>query len=196
MFACIWFFKFLSYHHIWHDIRYNVIKANKFQDIQKNKSKSTIDDIKTEKNHRRKTTISKDELGDKLDLPGNLVDEVLNYPANIRVFDVWRFLFIPTLCFQLEYPMYKQRNIKGFVYRMTECFICIIIWVTIITEFSIPIVLDTVKCIEKEEYMDALYHFLRLSVPNTYAWLFQFYLGFHCYLNAWAELTGFSDKSK
>ena len=24
MFACIWFFKFVSYHHIWHDVRYHV----------------------------------------------------------------------------------------------------------------------------------------------------------------------------
>lgn len=125
MFACIWFFKFLSYHHIWHDVRYHVIKANKIQEISKSNKKDGSDseeirEIKTEKIHRRKITISKSELGDKLDLPGDLVDEVLNYPSNVRAYDVWMFLLIPTLCFQLKYPFYSKINIKGFIYRLTE----------------------------------------------------------------------------
>lgn len=191
MFACIWFFKFLSYHHIWHDIRYHVIKANKYQEAGKSDKGNGIEKIETQKSHRRKATIPKEELGDKLDLPGQMVDEVLNYPSNIRAYDVWMFLLIPTLCFQLKYPFYKKGNIKGFIYRMTECFVFLIIWITILSEFSIPLVLEIVQNVKHEEYVDALYNFLKLSVPNTYAWLFQFYLGFHCYLNAWAELTGF-----
>jgi hypothetical protein len=125
MFACIWFFKFLSYHHIWHDVRYHVIKANKIQDANKSKKRTDSDsdeiqNIKTEKIHRRKITISKADLGDKLNLPSDLVDEVLSYPSNVRAYDVWMFLLIPTLCFQLKYPFYSKINIKGFIYRMTE----------------------------------------------------------------------------
>lgn len=55
--------------------------------------------------------------------------------------------------------------------------------------------MQVVENVKQEDYNEAIYNFLRLSVPNTYAWLVQFYLGFHCYLNAWAELTGFSDKN-
>lgn len=128
-------------------------------------------------------------------MPGYLVAEVLDYPNNVRIKDVFMFWLIPTLWFQLKYPYYKRINIKGFIYRIIEWFIFIAIWITIISEFCFPIVLETVDWIRKEDYVEALYNFLRLSVPNTYGWLFQFYLGFHCYLNAWAELTGFSDKN-
>jgi len=195
MFACIWFFKFLSYHHIWHDVRYHVIKANKIQEVENSKSKSDVSDIKTQKSHRKKASISKSELGDKLDLPGDLVDEVLKYPNNIKAWDVWIFCLIPTLCFQLKYPFYKKINVWGFIYRMTECFFFTLVWITILSEFSIPIVMETIECYKREQYVDVMFNFLKLSVPNTYAWLIQFYLGFHCYLNAWAEITGFSDKN-
>ena len=50
-----------------------------------------MNETKTQKEHRRKITIQKEKLGDELDLPGYLVDEILNYPNNIRVKDVWMF---------------------------------------------------------------------------------------------------------
>ena len=33
--ACIWFLKFMSYHHIWHDVRYHVALANSTQNSNK-----------------------------------------------------------------------------------------------------------------------------------------------------------------
>jgi len=49
--------------------------------------------------------------------------------------------------------------------------------------------------IKQERYLDALYHFFRLAAPNTYSWLVMFYATFHVYLNAYADLTGFTDKN-
>ena len=79
MFACVWLFKFWSYHHIWHDVRYHVIKANKITQTEENNTSN------------KKSPISKKKLEEKLDLPGKLVDEILSYPSNVRVKDVWMF---------------------------------------------------------------------------------------------------------
>lgn len=193
MFACIWFFKFVSYHHIWHDIRYHKRKLQKIEAETKNSESQKL----LKKNEKQS-----DEKTEKVDPSlglGNKIEDVLAYPRNIRIFDIWMYLFIPTVCFQLRYPyndnvpLYKK--IFNFWYRITECLVWTVIWVTIVAEFSLPIVEQCVSAIKSEDYYTATYKFMQLSIPNTYGWFFQFYLGFHAYLNAWAELTGFSDKN-
>ena len=79
--------------------------------------------------------------------------------------------------------------------RLIQCFILIAVWVTLLNELSLPATRDTVESFRSERYLEAIYNFFSLSAPNTYAWLVQFYLGFHCYLNAFADLTGFSDRN-
>lgn len=177
MFSCIWMLKFWSYHHIWHDVRYHVIKANKLNQMKD--TDMSFHQIKTEKAHRGKISITKEKIGEQLDLPGNVVDEILKYPANVRLYDVWMFLYIPTLCFQLKYPYYKKGNLLGFFKRIIECFFFIVVWVTILGELCIPAVVNTVKSFKQEEYGEAFINYLHICVPSTYAFLVQFYLGFH-----------------
>ena len=185
MFACIWFFKFLSYHHIWHDIRYHKRKIKSIKEsLDKATSKDTPEGDPKDK-----------ELSDITSSLGNKLEDVSKYPSNIKAYDVWMFCLIPTLCFQLKYPYNERGSVVNFVYRLIESTISTIIWVTIFAEFSIPLVELIVSDIKNQDYLNALYNFMKLSVPNTYGWLFQFYLGFHAYLNAWAELTGFADKN-
>jgi len=45
----------------------------------------------------------------------------------------------------------------------------------------------------KGDYAEMASSFLRLAIPNTYAWLIFFYISFHSWLNLLAELTGFAD---
>ena len=38
--ACVFLLKFLSYHHVWHDLRYHLIQANKIKELKLKKTKS------------------------------------------------------------------------------------------------------------------------------------------------------------
>ena len=47
---------------------------------------------------------------------------------------------------------------------------------------------------DRGDYLDILERLLKLSIPNTYIWLFGFYWYFHLWLNLCAELTRFGDR--
>jgi hypothetical protein len=119
--ACTWFLKFLSYHHIWHDVRYHVILANTPEDT-KDKSKTNGDAKIKDLDKRLKVDekITEDELSKKLNLPKPIVRGILKYPTNVELKDILIFLLIPTLDFQLKYPYNKEINVKRFILRMLE----------------------------------------------------------------------------
>ena len=71
MFGCVWFFKFWSFHHIWHDVRYHVIKANRVLKVGENLY-NKVKIVKTSS----KNYISKEKLKVEIDIPRNLIDEI------------------------------------------------------------------------------------------------------------------------
>ena len=105
------------------------------------------------------------------------------------------FILVPTLVFQLAYPLSNKRNYIKFVLKILFYILLQMLWVTIIMEYWMPLVQEWGLSIKQERYLDALYHFFRLAAPNTYSWLVMFYATFHVYLNAYADLTGFTDKN-
>jgi diacylglycerol O-acyltransferase 1 len=57
-----------------------------------------------------------------------------------------------------------------------------------------PHIVNVVDHYHDENYTKMIGEFLRLPIPNTYAWLIFFYASFHSWLNLLAELTGFADR--
>jgi hypothetical protein len=211
LFTCMWLLKFISYHHIWHDIRYHVLLANnpeKENKDLKEESKELKKDSKEAKEAKKNdvkvnlnTSLTVDPkldletLADKLKLPQPIAKSVLSYPNNVVFKDVLVFLLIPTLCFQLKYPFKENTSILKFLRRLAEYIVIMVLWCIIMVEYVTPVVLDCGKAIKQEDYYNALFHFIRLAVPNTYSWLLMFYGTFHVYLNGFAELTGFADRN-
>ena len=190
LFAAMWFLKLLSYHHIWHDVRHHVVLANKLD--------SEESDVKRERTtsyNASDVTLPRDRLSNGLNIPQYLLDSVLKYPSNVTLYDVIIFLLIPTLNYQLQYPYTKKFSFVKYVLWLMFYLVLLSIWVTIMLEYCMPLVLQCSFHFKREEYIDFLYNFIKLSVPNTYAWLIMFYGTFHVYLNAYAELTGFADKN-
>ncbi|CAI2362448.1 unnamed protein product [Moneuplotes crassus] len=184
LFSCGFFLKMISYHHIWHDIRYHrsLLSSDSDKDSKEKPNASQDEDYLT-------------KVGKKLNLPKPIARSVIDYPKNIKLFDVIIFILIPTLNFQLKYPFKKERNYKRFALRIVEFLAWQAMYVIIVMEYVSPLVTDCSNSIKKEEYVAASYYFVRLAVPNTYSWLIMFYSHFHTYLNAYADLTGFSDRS-
>lgn len=214
MVAAMFFLKFLSYHHVWHDVRHHVVLANKIEK-EKNESKTNEkteeiskdkNDVKTKGDNKKKrggkipvfkanVTMPHDRLSNSLNIPQSLLDSVLKYPSNVSLFDVIIFCLIPTLNFQLKYPFTNRYNVFGFLWRIMLYLFLMGLYVTIILEYCMPLVYKCSDHFKREEYVDFIYYFIKLSVPNTYSWLLMFYATFHLYLNAYAELTGFADKN-
>ena len=186
LYAWMWFLKFLSYHHVWHDVRYHQMLA-KIDSAKESKS-SKKEDLKTDSKKQAA------EIAKKLNLPKAIMKSVVDYPNNVDFKSVWIFVLVPTLSFQLKYPFNNKRSIRKFLQKYAEYFILTALWVTMIMEYVMPLVLECCESIKREDYKNALYYFIRLAVPNTYCWLIMFYSSFHWILHAYAHLTGFSDR--
>lgn len=208
MISSIGFLKLLSYHHIWHDIRYHVILANKpvleSKNDLKNEDSKSNDDVKVKSTPKNSEdlkilavdpTLTADCLMKKLNLPKHTIDDIMKYPNNVKAWDLIVFNFAPTLNFQLAFPFSNNPSLFKFAFGIFKYLILLGLWVTIVLEYCLPLTEECVHSIKQENYYDAAYHFIRMAAPNTYAWLVLFYGTFHVYLNAFADLTGFSDKN-
>ena len=181
-----WFFKFWSYHHLWYDLRNQVWKTEGIGKLYEPQ-------IGLSKTWKIINSGNESIIKEKSNLPNSLIEEVVAYPYNIRIKDVGFLWLIPTLCFQLKYPL-QERWIFKFFKKFIQFMVLWVIWSIVITRFAYPAVIKTVDHFNKENYSEAISTFLYFSVVHTYILLISFYLGFHCYLNAFAELTGFSDR--
>ena len=152
--ACTGFLKMLSYHHIWHDVRYHVILANKIleeketeekSDDAKSKNKKLSADVNNKNSDDVKEysngilfvdrSLSIDTLVTKLNIPKHTVKELVMYPANVTPKDLFMFILIPTLVFQLAYPLSNKRNYIKFVLKIIVYILLQMLWVTIIMEY-------------------------------------------------------------
>jgi len=108
-FSLVWTFKFWSYHHVLYDIRQHAMEANKIENILRLEDPSSISQSLDG------SKVSKANLQKMINLPRTFINDILAYPGNITSEDILMYCFIPTLCFQLRYPM-GERNIPGFIF--------------------------------------------------------------------------------
>ncbi|BAM38769.1 acyl transferase [Theileria orientalis strain Shintoku] len=132
------------------------------------------------------------------------------YPYCIRLKEFYRFIIMPTVCFQVSR---KPHTFAQFYYPMTSR----INWVTFIKQFLQFIFFLTVVKILADQYivvavtntftMDEfrsanfstvachiIDRMLLLSVPILYCWLLMFVVIFHFWCNLLAEITRFGDR--
>ena len=145
MISSIGFLKLLSYHHIWHDIRYHVILANKpvleSKNDLKNEDSKSKDDVKVKSTPKNSEdlkilavdpTLTADCLMKKLNLPKHTIDDIMKYPNNVKAWDLIVFNFAPTLNFQLAFPFSNNPSLFKFVFGIFKYLILLGLWVTIV----------------------------------------------------------------
>lgn len=144
----------LSYHHIWHDVRYHVILANKIleekqsekkPDDAKSKNKKLSADVNAKNSDDVKEysngilfidrSLSIDTLVTNLNIPKHTVEELVKYPSNVTAKGIFMFILVPTLVFQLAYPLSNKRNYIKFVLKILFYILLQMLWVTIIMEY-------------------------------------------------------------
>ncbi|KAH9361363.1 hypothetical protein HPB48_020257 [Haemaphysalis longicornis] len=98
----------------------------------------------------------------------------VTYPDNLNLYDIYYFIFAPTLCYELNFPR-SSRIRKRFLFRrFLESLI-----LALAQQWIVPIMENSLK---------------PFQVPNILIWLLAFYWFFHSTLNTFAELLRFADR--
>eukprot|EP00455_Lapot_gusevi_P031733 TRINITY_DN3453_c0_g1_i1.p1 TRINITY_DN3453_c0_g1~~TRINITY_DN3453_c0_g1_i1.p1 ORF type:complete len:593 (+),score=137.59 TRINITY_DN3453_c0_g1_i1:76-1779(+) len=102
------------------------------------------------------------------------------------------FLFAPTLIYRNHYPRTPLIRWRFAIWRILETFSGILFTYVIFARFCVPYFARTPRDVsDLHEMIDSLFH---ATLPGTIVFLLVFFMVFHCWLNAWAELTRFADR--
>ncbi|UKJ87772.2 acyl transferase [Theileria orientalis] len=122
------------------------------------------------------------------------------YPYCITLREFYRFIIMPTVCFQFYYPMTSRINWVTFVKQFLQ-FIFFLTVVKILAEQYIVVAVTntfTMDEFRSANFSTVAYHIidrmLLLSVPILYCWLLMFVVIFHFWCNMLAEITRFGDR--
>jgi len=125
---------------------------------------------------------------------GKKVEE-LSYPNNLTLKNIYYFIAIPTLCYQLHYPKIKGIRFKTYLIRKLTVGILLSGVVFIIgNQYLYPLIVGSLHHIDNTNYIKVFDIILKASIPNLYLWILGFYVLFDIYLNILGELTCFGDR--
>ncbi|EDO06858.1 MBOAT membrane-bound O-acyltransferase family protein [Babesia bovis T2Bo] len=123
-----------------------------------------------------------------------------HYPGCIKLVEVYRFLYMPTVCFQFYYPQTRRIRWINALKHFTQ-FVFLLAVARIIGDQYIVVTVSntfTMQEFKSANFSTVAYHIfermLLLSIPVLYCWLTMFAVIFHYWLNLLAELTRFGDR--
>ena len=107
-----------------------------------------------------------------------------------------KFLFVPTLCFQYEYPKAPSRSWLKVMRYFTEFCIGSFFMLVLSQQYAEPTLETSISLIKKGHLnnFQLLERIMKLSLSVSLIWLAMFYSFFHAYLYFWAEITMFGDR--
>ncbi|CAG2169178.1 unnamed protein product, partial [Oppiella nova] len=119
---------------------------------------------------------------------------LVKYPNNLDVGDLYYFLFAPTLCYQINFPQTPRIRKRFVLKRLVESITLILIITGLIQQWIIPAVENSLEPFKDMEYSKIISRLLLLAVPNHIVWLIFFYTIFHSFMNLMAEILRFGDR--
>ncbi|KTG47131.1 hypothetical protein cypCar_00030262 [Cyprinus carpio] len=102
------------------------------------------------------------------------------YPANLTHRDIYYFIFVPTLCYELNFPRSPRIRKRFLLRRLLEMV------------FLMQLILGLIQ--QDMDFSRIVERLLKLAVPNHFIWLIFFYWYFHSSMNFVAELMQFGDR--
>jgi diacylglycerol O-acyltransferase-1 len=184
--AVVIWMKLISYSHTNRDLR-RVIYEQKKIDFQNsiNQSDSNIKNVDNN---------AKPQFPNYISECKDLEAPYLIYPNNINLPNLFWFMIIPTLCYQLNYPRTPSIRWKYVASIVVRMLIVAGLIIFSVEQHIKPTLQNSLIAIEKRDIGEIIEKLLKLSIPNTYVWLMIFYIYFHLWLNFLAELTRFGDR--
>jgi len=190
--ALIWstiiWMKMVSYFHVNANARH-IWKINH----AKRKASSSSSSSYSRKEQEEGTTVRQTEV-ERNKKSIVVSPDFVQYPKNLSVKHLFRFLVIPSLVYEINFPRTPRVRWGFLLRRVAEAIFLSMIIYFMAVQYILPILQKTITPIEQLDIAVLVERLLKLAIPNLYLWLLGFYVGFHLYLNIWAELTGYADR--
>jgi diacylglycerol O-acyltransferase-1 len=119
----------------------------------------------------------------------------VEFPKNLKLSNFLYFLLAPTLCYQPAYPRTERFRKFFFTKRLLETITLSLAMYFLAEQYSRPILRNSMIPLNELNGLAVMERILKLSIPSVYIWLMMFFLVFHSYLNLWAEILRFGDRS-
>ncbi|AFZ80355.1 diacylglycerol O-acyltransferase, putative [Theileria equi strain WA] len=122
------------------------------------------------------------------------------YPLCIQLLEFYRFIIMPTVCFQFYYPMTPRINWMDVLKNFLEFTFFLAVIKILADQYIVVTVTNTFTMEEfkSANFFTVAYHIidrmLLLSIPILYCWLIMFVVLFHYWCNLLAEITRFGDR--
>lgn len=117
-----------------------------------------------------------------------------DYPSNLKLENLYYFLFAPTLCYELNFPRSARIRKRFIVRRLVEIIIICSLQYCLSQQWILPILRTLDRPLSQYSTLENVERLLRLALPNHLIWLLLFYVYFHSTLNLIAELLRFGDR--
>ncbi|XP_019874244.1 diacylglycerol O-acyltransferase 1 [Aethina tumida] len=121
--------------------------------------------------------------------------ELVSYPDNLTIKDLYYYLCAPTLCYELNFPRTERIRKRFLMKRIIEVVLGIQLILCVIQQYMIPSVKNSLIPFSNMDVTKATERLLKLAMPNHLAWLCMFYILFHSWLNLVGEILHFADRS-
>lgn len=131
--------------------------------------------------------------GDPFDQVQANPDDVM-YPNNLTIQDLYYFMMVPTLCYELNFPRTERVRKRFLLRRIAEFIFGIQLVLALLQQWIIPSVKNSIIPFSNMDLIKIQERLLKLAIPNHLIWLIWFYLFFHCYLNILGEILRFADR--
>ncbi|KRT86267.1 hypothetical protein AMK59_780 [Oryctes borbonicus] len=121
--------------------------------------------------------------------------QLVQYPDNLNLRDLFYFIAAPTLCYELNFPR-TDRIRKRFLFkRCLEVILGIQLVLALMQQYMIPSVRNSLVPFSNMDVTKATERLLKLAIPNHLVWLLMFYVTFHSFLNLMGEVMQFADRN-
>ncbi|KAK2144501.1 hypothetical protein LSH36_750g00044 [Paralvinella palmiformis] len=120
--------------------------------------------------------------------------ELVSYPDNLTLSDLYYFMFAPTLCYELNFPRSERIRKRFLAKRIFEMIFFPGLIVGLVQQWIVPLVMNSRIPFQELDLGRMLERLLKLAVPNHLIWLIFFYWFFHSCLNTTAEILKFGDR--
>jgi diacylglycerol O-acyltransferase-1 len=118
----------------------------------------------------------------------------IEYPNNLYIADIYYFVMVPSLCYELNFPRTERIRKRFLLKRILEFVFGLQLVIALVQQWIIPTVKNSIIPFSNMDVVKIQERLLKLAIPNHLIWLIWFYLFFHSFMNILGEVLRFADR--
>lgn len=129
------------------------------------------------------------------DMNGHVnVRKITEYPDNLTLSDLYYFMLVPTLCYELDFPRSRRSRKRFLAKRVFEVVFISGLILALIQQWVLPLINNALVPFSEMQLPMMVERILKLALPNFCIWLLWFYMTFHSLFNVVGEILSFGDR--